>query len=96
LQGDRGRLQWPKGFRRIVLGSGKDWRGREADTLDGVIDELRISSIARYRSIDGLIFTPPRQLTVDKHTTALFRFEGDVIGKGPGGKTFKADFADRH
>lgn len=59
-----------------------------ASSLDGVIDQLRISSVARYRVKDRertLAFDPPREMAADADTLLLFDFEGDVVGRGAAG-----------
>ena len=55
----------------------------------GIIDEVRLSSIARYTSD----FTPSKQFTPDEHTMALYHFDegkGDILkdssGNGHDGK----------
>ena len=56
---------------------------RPAQNLDGVVDELRVSDIERYTSD----FTPPPrsvEFRMDKHTRALFHFNGDVKGRSYG------------
>jgi len=45
---------------------------------DAAVDELRISRVVRYRED----FTPPRKLTLDKATTVLFHFDGELTGEG--------------
>jgi hypothetical protein len=55
-----------------------------------IIDDLRISRICRYSVMPPLSFKPPRKTAVDKDTAALFRFEGDLKGQGPGGAEFEA------
>jgi hypothetical protein len=62
--------------------------------IDGVIDGLRLSSAARWRPrADGQpgAFEPPRELQADADTLALFEFEGDVRGQGPGGQPIEAE-----
>ena len=56
------------------------WIGGEADAA---YDELRVSDVRRYTSD----FTPPsrdRELQLDKHTRALFHFNGDLKGASYG------------
>jgi hypothetical protein len=51
--------------------------------LEGAIDNLRISDVQRYRED----FAPPPRSSVpmvDDHTIALFRFDGDLEGRGRG------------
>ena len=45
---------------------------------DALIDELRISRIARYRKP----FTPRRRFKLDLQTSALFHFDGSLEGSG--------------
>ena len=52
-------------------------------TIDAAYDELRLSDIARYAQD----FTPPardRELDLDKHTRALFHFNGSIDGQSHG------------
>jgi len=51
-------------------------------SLEGAVDELRISDIQRYTGN----FTPTgeAELTLDEHTRALFHFNGDATGKSHG------------
>jgi len=72
----------------ILIGSDPD----SGPALDGVIDDLRISFVARY---DGTSITPPKKIEVDEHTLVYFTFEGSATGVGPGGKKVEATFADR-
>ncbi len=71
------------------------WRGRQLSKLDhhaffhGLIDEVRISNIARYDKD----FTPAKRFETDKNTEALYHFDsgsGDVLkdssGNGHHGK----------
>ncbi len=60
--------------------------------LDGVIDDLRISSVARY---NGATISPPKKIEVDAQTLACFAFEESTTGIEPGGKKVEAAFADR-
>ena len=60
-------------------------RCRPARAADAVLDELRISDVARYASE----FTPSRaEFPLDQHTRALWHFEGDVQGTHDGGDRF--------
>ena len=44
----------------------------------GLIDEVRISNIARYSIEDGFVFQPPRgRFSRDKNTLALWHFDGE-------------------
>ncbi len=51
-------------------------------SLEGAVDELRLSDIQRYTTD----FTPTRasELTLDQHTRALFHFNGDTTGVAHG------------
>ncbi len=70
----------------IQIGSqNSGWNPAEA-----VIDELRISRIPRY----GKNFVPkPEEFVIDKNTSALFHFNGNLSGSGfaANGKAFKVD-----
>jgi len=46
-------------------------------SLNGTIDELRISSVRRYR---GVSFSPARRSERDQHTLVVFRFESGLEG----------------
>jgi hypothetical protein len=51
------------------------------ESLEGAIDELRISDCVRYTAD----FTPPdKELLLDEHTRALFHFNGNVEGQSHG------------
>ncbi len=60
--------------------------------LDGVIDDLRISSVARY---DGATITPPKKIEVDAQTLLYFDFEESTTGTAKDDRKVKADFANR-
>ncbi len=53
---------------------------------DADIDELRISDRPRYRGA----FTPAKRPAVDSATLILFRFDGNLRGECPGGRTIVA------
>jgi hypothetical protein len=94
LTGGPGVFEQPKGFQQLLIGAGGD--PRRPGALDVVIDDLRLSSVARYKLDRGShAIAVPTDFAVDKHTLGLFRFEGDVTGEGFGGKTYKADFTNR-
>ena len=69
---------------------GKSQPGAPVESLfDGIIDEVRISNIARYTSD----FKPQKRFTPDEHTMALYHFDqgnGDIVkdssGNGHDGK----------
>ncbi len=48
---------------------------------DGLIDELRISSVRRYSGS----FVPGKRLDADSATLALFHFDGDLVAATPAG-----------
>jgi hypothetical protein len=55
----------------------------EGNRLEGAIDNLRISGAQRYRED----FAPPPRAAMpvpDRDTRALFLFDGDLRGRGPG------------
>jgi hypothetical protein len=61
----------------FMVGADPDSRGSPQQFLNGIIDEVHISRIARYQKN----FTPPGQHKPDKQTLVLYRFnegEGDV------------------
>ena len=74
-------------------------RKKDAGRFHGIIDEVRISNIARYTAD----FTPQKRFEPDEHTMALYHFdegEGDVLhdssgnghhGKIVGAKWVRAD-----
>ena len=71
------------------LGMDYLWKSSPWGVLDGVMDEVRISNVARYDHD----FTPSTKFEVDQHTLALYHFDegkGDVLkdssGKGHDGK----------
>ena len=80
----RNRWRQFAGFRAAF--PGKEFRigggAPRAESLDAVIDELRVSAVRRYRG-DG--FTPAKTWPPDKDTLVLLRFESNL--KGVGGKS---------
>jgi hypothetical protein len=93
MAGGPDKLTLPKDFTTILVGCSRDDERDQA--LDAVIDDLRISSVARYKGSDSKRFPLPRKMEIDKHTIALFRFEGDTTGRGPRNATYKAQFKNR-
>ncbi len=61
-----------------VDGSGRLWLGSEGTraSATGAIDDVRISSVARYAST----FAPPTALALDGDTVAAWSFDADVDG----------------
>jgi cysteine-rich repeat protein len=59
-------------------GSGRLWIGSEGSRppATATLDEVRISSVARYNATFG----PPRRLTADADTIALYAFDTDTTG----------------
>lgn len=95
LQGGRKRA-WPffvpREVTRIRVGSPGPWK--DAGAIDGVIDGLRLSSVARWRPREEMklsVFAPPREPALDADTLALFEFEGDLRGRGPGDAPIEAE-----
>ncbi len=72
LTGDPGVFELPRGFKQLLIGAGGD--ARRPGALDVVIDDLRLSSVARYKLDRGSdkIAAPP-EFAVDEHTLGLFR-----------------------
>jgi len=65
---------------RILIGGG----AARGASLNGILDELRISNARRY---SGQSVAPPKRLDADEHTLALFRFESSLAAeRGPKGK----------
>jgi len=60
----------------FYVGADPDGGGRATSFFRGAIDELRLSSVARYREE----FTPRDRFTRDRHTLLLLHFDG---GKHP-------------
>jgi len=56
---------------------------RRAESLHGVVDDVRISSIARYTGDPHENFVVPQDLPVDDATIAVFRLDGDLSTEGP-------------
>jgi len=95
LQTSVGRMGSPEGrfFSGLVLGNKLDDKGKLSQkgrfALNGTIDEVRISKVARYTKD----FTPAKRFTPDKDTLALYHFDegqGDKLidhsGNGHHGK----------
>jgi hypothetical protein len=64
---------------------------RPSENMDGFVDELRLSDTMRYTED----FTPPSreyEMRPDRHTLALFHFDGDIRGITRDGKTVEARF----
>lgn len=94
LTGGPGVFQLPEGFKQLLIGAGGD--PRRPGALDVLIDDLRLSSVARYKLDRGSgEIAVPTELVMDEHTLGLFRSDGDVTGEGYGGKTYQADFTNR-
>jgi len=56
--------------------------------MAAAMDELRISTTTRYAAD----FTPPKRLSPDKETGALFRFDGNLEGTcGADGQSIQAE-----
>jgi hypothetical protein len=82
----------PRELQQIRVGAADDWK--DAGAIDGVIDAVRLSSIARYPPSDGkreTRFEPPREFVFDEHTLALFPLDGDTRGRATGGRDIEAD-----
>ncbi len=73
-------------------------RGRSTDTspeqyFPGQLDEVRISTVARYLQN----FTPPTTpFMSDADTIALYHFDGPIICQGPSNNCFTADSSNFH
>jgi len=61
-------------------------------TCDGTFDELRVSDVVRY---DGDFAPSKRPFAPDKHTKALFHFDGAPEGVGAGGERLNVEYRDR-
>lgn len=59
----------------LVIGADVDRGGRPTSFFDGAIDEVRLSTVARY---EGSAFRPSRRLTPDGETVLLFHMDGSV------------------
>lgn len=73
----------PRRLRRIRIGAVEG--SRRTYSIDGVIDQVRISSVARHRPSDergSTRFDPPRVLAMDAHTLALLALDGDLRVRG--------------
>jgi len=77
-----------RGARQVIFRTGTDGvppdglpKEMIVGPLDGAIDELRVSDVERY---SGDFPPPPRaaRWRVDRHTRALFHFDGDTRGEG--------------
>lgn len=103
--GPSGDISFPNGAatsgrvaeRSIFLGAEKHDFGPDFPSYNGLIDELRLSSVIRYTST----FTPQRTpFVVDSTTLALYHFDGaagpcsgpvvDSVGQSPGNCAFEA------
>lgn len=56
----------------LYVGADPDGSGKPMSFFEGAIDEVRLSSTARYL---GEWFTPERRLTADRDTVALYTFD---------------------
>lgn len=81
-----------KGTRRrnrlpFYVGADPDHRGRPVDHFEGLVDEVRISTCARY---GGETFTPETRFSPDEATFLLLHLDQDlgpfVLDAGPGGR----------
>ena len=59
----------------LVIGGDVDKEGRAGSHLDGALDDVRLSSVARYA---GERFEPPLHHTSDADTVLLFAFDASV------------------
>jgi hypothetical protein len=98
LQGG-GKRAWesfvPRAPTAIRVGASGPWK--ESGAIDGVIDELRVSSVARYKPGEdekASAFAPPESLPADAATLAHFDFEGDTRGSGAGGAALEAELRE--
>lgn len=68
----------------LMIGADVDRHGNAMSPVDGEIDEVRISSIARY---DGSAFSPAPRHTADRETVLLLHMDGAIgrwiIDSGP-------------
>ena len=58
----------------LFIGADPDKNGKPIDHLHGRIDEVRLSSIARYTGT----FEPSRHTTADEHTLLLFHLDREI------------------
>lgn len=77
----------PGGLRTIEIGGPAR---RLADALEGTVDDVRISSVARYGARGGATMAVPDSLPVDDATLAVFRLDGSLRAAGPTGSAFAA------
>jgi len=59
----------------LIIGGDVDSEGSAEDPFDGLIDSVRLSTVARY---EGDSFSPQRRLTNDEETALLMNFDGFV------------------
>lgn len=59
----------------LVIGADVAGGGRPTSFFEGTIDEVRLSTTARY---SGERFTPARRLGSDEHTVALYTFDREL------------------
>jgi hypothetical protein len=60
---------------RFHIGADPNARGRATSHVQGLVDEIRVSDVARY---EGGAFTPSRRHTADEHTLLLLHCDGDA------------------
>ena len=59
----------------LIVGGDVDYAGRSTSGFDGWIDDVRLSTTARYT---GAEFSPPRRFETDDHTSILLHFDALV------------------